>query len=84
LKFQKINQKWGKIISNQNKLNKIDLILFSTDFMDFSHFTHQLWSSEHVMNPNIMEGIDIFSVIWTIFDLDLSDETAGLAVNASA
>jgi hypothetical protein len=74
----------GEKNSNQNKLNKIDLILFLIDLMDFSHFTHQLWSSEHVMNPNIMEGIDIFSVIWTIFDLDLSDETAGLAVNASA
>ena len=55
--------------------------------MDSSHFTHQLWSPEHVMNPNIKEVIDIFSVILGymghFFDLEITN-TAGSAVKASA
>ena len=55
--------------------------------MDSSHFTHQLWSAEHVMNPNIKEVIDIPSGIFGdldhFFDLEISD-TAGSAVKASA
>ena len=55
--------------------------------MDSSHFTHQLWSAEHVMNPNIKEVIDIFSGIFGdldhFFDLEIT-VTAGSAVKASA
>ncbi len=75
------------IKENQNKLNNIDLILFLVSLMDSSHFTHQLWSAEHVMNPNIKEFIDIPSGIFGdlshFFYLEKSD-TAGLAVKASA
>ena len=85
--FRKLTKNGAKIISNQNKLNNIDLILFLISLMDSSHFTHQLWSAEHVMNPNIKEVIDIFSVILGymghFFDLEISD-TAGSAVKASA
>ncbi len=55
--------------------------------MDSSHFTHQLWSPEHVMNPNIKDVIDIFPVIFGymghFFDLEISD-TSGSAFMASA
>ncbi len=54
--------------------------------MDSSHFTHQLWFAEHVMNPNIKEVIDIPSSIFGdlghFFDLEISD-TAGSAVEDS-
>ena len=55
--------------------------------MDSSHVPNQLWSAEHVMNPNIKEVIDIpsgiFGDLGHFFDLEISD-TAGSAVKASA
>ena len=53
--FQRIHGKMRKkTISNQNKLNKIDLNLFLIDLMDSLLVPNQLWFAEGSVSHNSM------------------------------